>query len=229
LKGNPLTPSNALSHPFTPSHTINRFNKHIKNLCRNPECPEVHLSNSVSQDVAARFLTLAEMGSGYDVSKEPLHCCILSVQTSGYDMTEQHLGDLRYLGCDVDCLSVTYFAVAYIMGVHFRAGQWGSSRCGSVVTTVADGRSLYARVRMFVRVDRGENPGYALVDWFSEPEYPTGTPLVVRVKDDGSAIDSVRGSVIRITSIDPSRVIVEPDGDHFYMMRDSGYDTVPVL
>ena len=115
------------------------------------------------------------------------------------------------------------------MGVHFRAGEWGSSRCGSVVTTVAGGRSLYARVRMFVRVHRGDSPGYALVDWFSEPEYPTGTPLVVRVKGDGSAIDSVRGSVISITSIDPSRVIVEPDGDHYYMMRDSGYDTVPVL
>lgn len=193
----------------------------------------MHLSHSISQDVASRFLNLAEKGIGYDVSQDPLHCCILSVETSAFDMTESHLGDLRFLGCNVDCLSVTYFSVVYIMGVHFRAGEWaaegGSSRCGSVVTTVVGGRSLYARVRMFVRVHRDDSPGYALVDWFSEPEYPTGTPLVVRVKGDGSEIDSDRGSVISITSIDPSRVIVEPDGDHFYMMRGSGYDTVPVL
>ena len=191
----------------------------------------MHLSHSISQDVASRFLNLAEKGIRYDVSQDPLHCCILAVKTSGFDMTERHLGDLRFLGCNADCLSVTYFSVAYIMGVHFRAGEWavgGSSRCGSVVTTVVDGRSLYARVKMFVKVHRDDCPGYALVDWFSEPEYPTGTPLVVRVRGDGSEIDSVRGSVIRITSIDPSRVIVEPDDDHFYMMRDSGYDTVPI-
>ena len=32
-----------------------RFNKHIKNLCRNPDAPEAALSNSVCQDVSARF------------------------------------------------------------------------------------------------------------------------------------------------------------------------------
>ena len=61
---------------------------------------------------------------------------------------------------------------------------------------------------------------------FSEPEYPSGTPLVVRVVNNGSDVDDEVGRVIRVTDIDPSRVMVECEGDDvFFMMRDSGYDT----
>ena len=114
------------------------------------------------------------------------------------------------------------------MGIHFRSGEWGRNSCGSVITTVVGGRSLYARVESFLHVRGEECPGYAIVKWFGEPSYPFGIPLVVRVSDDGSDIENAYGNVIKITSIDPSRVMIDPEGEGFYyMMRDSGYDTVP--
>lgn len=197
----------------------------MKGLCRNPDAPEVHLSHSVSQDVAARFVARAERGETSLVDR--CHRCVLSARMTGFDMEDMYLADLRMFGCDVDCLSVTCYSVAYILGVHFRAGEWGQNSCGSVITTVVNGRSLYARVNAFVRVDDDESPGYALVSWFSEPTYPFGHPLVVRVTDDGSELDRQLGSAVRITCIDPSKVMIDPDGGRvYYMMRDSGYDTV---
>lgn len=68
-----------------------------------------------------------------------------------------------------------------------------------------------------------------MVSWFSKPVYPHGVPLVVHVHDDGSDVDSLFGSVIRLTQMDPSRVMVEHGrdiGDGFFVMRDSGYDVV---
>ena len=205
-----------------------RYNKHIKGLCRNPECPEVSLSHAVSHDVSSRFLNLAEEEQKYDVNMDLHHNCVLSSSMRHFIPTRKQLGDLRYIGCDVGCLTVTGYSVAHIMGVQFRAGEWGQSpRCGSVITCVVGGRSLYARVDAFVRVDGEEGPGYALVQWFGQPEYPEGTPLVVRVPLDGSEFDDDLLCVVRITSIDPSRVMFEmTTHDKCYMMRDSGYDTL---
>ena len=182
-----------------------RFNKHIKGLCRNRDAPEVHLSNSVRQDVAARYISLVE-SELYDTSKDPHHQCVLSVPLRNFNLTRKHLGDLRYLGCNVNCLSVELFSVCHVMGIQFRSGEWGKkTRCGSVVTTVsADAQSLYCRVECFVKVTGERSPGYAIVKWFSEPRYPYRIPLVVSVTDDGSVLDDKLGSVIRITDIDPS-------------------------
>ena len=137
------------------------------------------------------------------------------------------LADLHFLGVYGDCLCFTQCQIAYILGIHFRAGEWGQIPvCGSVFTCVVDGRSVYGRLVRFFKVDNHDAPGYASVQWFSEPEYPLTTPIVVKVLDDGSTIRKQLGCIIPITQIDPSRVIVEPDGDNFWMMRDSGYDTV---
>ena len=80
-------------------------------------------------------------------------------------------------------------------------------------------------------MDGDECPGYASVTWFGKPQYLVGgrTPLVVRVSGHGRDIDEEYGSIIRITDIDPSRVMVEmnPRDDCYIMMRDSGYDTRP--
>lgn len=115
------------------------------------------------------------------------------------------------------------------MGVHFRAAEWGSyPRCGSVVTCVIDGQSLYARVNKFLTVQGDASPGFACVTWFSRPQYTARGPLVVKVGEDGGGLDALHGSVIRITAIHPSRVMVEysDEPDTYYMMRDSGFDTV---
>ena len=145
-------------------------------------------------------------------------------------LTPDELGDLRILGADVeDHLSVTVYNIAHILGKHFRAGEWGQRRCGSVITCVMSGRSVYARVRRFLKVD-GDDCGYASVTWFGAPEYPAyPNPLLVRCREvDPDRLVDAYGCVIRITQIDPAQVIVEREEDHVYcwMMRDSGYDTI---
>ena len=134
-------------------------------------------------------------------------------------------------GCVIEnFMQVNEYSIAYIMNVHFKSAEWGSYPwCGSVITCVVEGRSLYARVNRFLKIDGDECPGYALVDWFSEPTYTFagGTPLVSKVKLDGAELAAEHGSVVRITQIDPCPVMVECcHDDIFFVMRDSGYDTV---
>ncbi len=66
-----------------------------------------------------------------------------------------------------------------ILRVHFKSGEWGHTSCGSVVTSVKHGKSLYCVVTKFLR-SRGS--GFAIVKWLSVPEYPfLPNRLVVRV------------------------------------------------
>ena len=77
-------------------------------------------------------------------------------------------------------------------------------------------------------VDGDDCPGYASVCWFGQPHYPLGdNRLEVVVSADGSQLASeIQSCIIRITQIDPSYVVVEPDGSNYRMMRQSGYDRV---
>ena len=120
--------------------------------------------------------------------------------------TQREIADLRLMGCAVDSWSVSAYSVAHILGIHFRAGEWGKEgvRYGSVVTCVIEGRSLYACVHRFLKVDNDDCPGYASVSWFSVPEYPLCTPLIVCVKADGRAIDTEHGSIVKITAVVPN-------------------------
>ena len=69
-------------------------------------------------------------------------------------LSSEELADLRILGVDVeDNLSIAVYKIAYILGKHFRSGEWGQYRCGSVITCVISGRSVYARVNRFFKVD----------------------------------------------------------------------------
>ena len=123
---------------------------------------------------------------------------------------------------------VTVFRIAImILDKHFRVGEWGQRpRCGSVITMVLNGRSVYARVLKFIKVDEGDEcPGHASVRWFSEPTYVNS--LCPRVTLNRSDIRrEIDTNVIRITQIQPSQVSVElvTGSDVYYMLRDSGYD-----
>ena len=142
---------------------------------------------------------------------------------------KKEVGDLRVLGVGVDMLSVETYSIARIFGVHFKSGEWGNHpRCGSVITVVNDGRSLYGRVSKFFSVNGNSCPGYASVTWFGFPTYPFDNPLVVRVHKNGDELDDRYGCIIPITLIDPSPIVIEPDTDglHYFMMRLSGYDTI---
>ena len=202
-----------------------RYNKYIKNLVKDMHRAEVNLSSNFGVDAACNYDRLA---SGVS-SGNNYHNCILSSESVYETVSVEVFEDLLVIGCPVrnhDELSV--YRIANIMDKHFRAGEWGMHpRCGSVITCVINGRSLYARVLKFVKTDGGDKcPGYACVRWFSEPVYVNS--LCPRVTLDGGDIAREVGSnVIRITQIDPSQVSVEvvPGSDEYYMIRDSGYDT----
>ena len=126
-------------------------------------------------------------------------------------------------------VGITFFAVACIMGVEFHAGQWGRRVCSSVITCVINGRSVYGRVTKFLAVRGDTCPGYASVIWFGPPRYPLGSNrLEVVVGASGRDLTSEIGHIVRITQIDPSPVVVEPDANRmvYRMMRQSGTDTV---
>ena len=66
------------------------------------------------------------------------HSCVLSTRDTKFVcLTRKEVTDFRMLGhTHVDSMSACSFKIAHIMGVHFRAGEWGKRpRCGSVVTT----------------------------------------------------------------------------------------------
>lgn len=156
------------------------------------------------------------------------HVCVVEKKNKKLP-TRDELADLRLKGAEADVLTVTCYNIAYIMGDHFRAGGWGRTRCGCVFTMVTGGRSVYGRIERFWKVTGDDVPGYASVTWFGLPVYPFGTPLVVRVTLDGTVLTRELGIIIPITQIDPSQVMVEPvpGQDACYVMRDSGYDTMP--
>ena len=114
------------------------------------------------------------------------------------------------------------FRIAHVFGEHFRCGEWGSHRCGSVVTTFYDGRSRYCVVDNFIRV---RHQDFACVRWFTKPFYPFApNPLVCRVSLMSPARNALMPSLLPLTDVAPTQVIVEPDVNNFYMMRVKGFD-----
>ena len=204
---------------------------------KNPQRPEVNLAIASTRDTASQYQVLVKDLAKKDDSRrlpQRPHSCVLWGGVSPYVPSDVEAADLRLCGCTGEDLTyINSYKIAYILGVHFKAGEWGQHpRCGSVITCVFEGRSLYAVVNRFLHVDGDECPGYASVSWFSEPEYLLRgrTPLVVSVTMDGSEIEKRYGVIVRITQIDPSRIMVEsdPENDRYIMMRDSGYDTIRV-
>ena len=51
------------------------------------------------------------------------------------------------------------FNVIHILGVHFKAGEWGQKSCGSVITTIYNGRSRYCVVDKFIQVQNNNSMG----------------------------------------------------------------------
>ena len=209
-----------------------RYNKYLKNHVRNSHHPDINLAHTTSQNDTANYFELLEDLS--DLPDDLYHRCCLSMPgRQDCVLSELEVGSLRVLGSNVeDNFALNEYNIAFIMGTHFRSAEWGSYRCGSVITCVISGRSVYARVNKFFTVDGDDCEGYASVTWFGAPEYPVdGNPLVVRCRErDSHSLVDAYGCVVKITQIDPSQVSVERDEHTGYcwMMRDSGYDTIRV-
>ena len=200
--------------------SFERNNKRIKGLIRNSQHPLATLANNIRMDIATRFLSWSE--KDYKFPARPPVCVLWSRRKGNYhNCTERERFHLASYGI-CQFRRVKAFETARILGQHFRAGEWGCERCGSVITTMYAGRSRYCNVKKFLQV---QDKSFALVDWLSVPEYPYApSRLVVRVR---LMPDQHRHRcVIPVERIEPCSVAVMPDADgvHFYMMRDKGYD-----
>ena len=210
-----------------------RYNKHLKSHVRNSKRPNINMANTTTQTDTANYFAVLE-DELYELEDQDYHRCYLTmVGLRDAVLSDSELADLRIVGADVeDSLSITVFHIANILGKHFRSNEWGQRRCGSVITGVFSGQSLYARVDRFIKVDgEGDHrPGYASVTWFGAPEYPAyPNPLLVRcLEDDPDRLVDAFGCIVPIEQIEPCQVMVEREEDHVYcwMMRDSGYDTI---
>ena len=101
-------------------------------------------------------------------------------------------------------------------------------RCGSVVTMITGGRkhggrSIYGWVRRFVTCGR---VSMAEIRWLPIPEYPTGLPLVVRLRFGNRR--PLQPPIVMLDDIDPSPVSLLHDDDNnsMYVIRMTGIDTM---
>ena len=107
----------------------------------------------------------------------------------------------------------------------YRQVGWNNPRCGSVFTAKIEGRSLYGRIKRFVRITcrrSGVLSELALVQWFAAPEYPDGDKLLVRIDTHKPPVPVP--SFLQLDEIDPDRIMYEMDPLFMYMMRVQGLD-----
>ena len=120
---------------------------------------------------------------------------------------------------------------AYICGVEFTAGESirgvkRSSddkmlRCGSIITLVSGGRSLYVWVIKFLSFDKIH---LAHVRWLPIPEYPSDCPVVVLLRNNGPK--PRLPCTVDLIDIDPSQVAILHENTCSYTMRLTGFDTI---
>ena len=139
-----------------------------------------------------------------------------------------------HCGCHVHNCTLSTHDLATIGGKSFHAGEKLSlgRSCGSVVTMVSGGRSIYGLVQKFVRVvctcDRFID--FAIVGWLPFPYYPDSDPLTVVIQLNGLDVNNIAvHQLVPLYDIQPSRVAVEIDtrNDCLYMLRIEGLDVMP--
>ena len=204
--------------------SFERNNKHIKGMVHNNRYTLTSLAKAVQMNIATRFISIANM----DVSHaRRLKCsCYLSLRRAGKVLlSRREQIDLAILGIN-NFEDIHAFEIAYILGEHFRAGEWGRVRCGSVITTIFDGRSRYCYVKKFFKV---QGKRFARVEWLSVPTYPHAPNrlkvIVTRLTDEEQ---NLHPQFLPLEKIEPCKVAVIPNRDrvHFFMLRSKGYDRV---
>ena len=137
-------------------------------------------------------------------------------------------------GCRVTQSSAYSHKTAVVGGKRFTSRERliKGKRCGSVVTRVVGGRSVYGLVKEFVRIicNCMICSDFGLITWFPDPVYPDGDPLTVRINLGGIDVNNIaRVHVASLNCIAPARVCVSIDSwnDCMFMMRLDGTDTIP--
>lgn len=203
-------------------YAFERNNKRVKGLVRNTSQPLASLANSLQMDIATRLISFTEQPDSEFEERTPT--CVLYLRNGLWTiLSVREKFDLGMLGV-TSFVSVRAFKIARILGVHFRSGEWGRRRCGSVVTTLHGGQSRYCVVDKFLCV---QGKSFARVVWLSKPKYPySPNRLVVRVRMLSRRQQLTHSCVIPVDKVEPCSVTVLPDIDdvHFFMLRDKGYD-----
>jgi len=205
--------------------SFERKNNELKKLIRNKQQPLATLANNVQMKIATRILVYTERSA--EAFEETAPTCFLCGRNRPYTLSAEERFQLGMLGVTSSLHHVRGFDIAKVLGVHFKAGEWGKRRCGSVIVTMRGGCSRYCIVKKFVQV---QGKCFARVIWLSKPEYPyTPNRLVVRVRMTPHVEETIIDPhFISIDGIDPCTVSVMPDidGVHYFLMRGAGYDRV---
>lgn len=199
-----------------------RNNKKVKSMVKHTANPISALVNNVELDISTRKDVLVENQIS-DLRNEPIH---VTVRIRCFELSDKEKRDMSALSRTISFRSLQKFKTCNLLGVHFRSGEWGCRRCGSVITTIYQGVSRYCFVNGFYKV-RGTRVVFASVTWLSIPVYPCHPcKLVVKVKLLTPRQQTRYRSVISVNKIDPCTVSVIPDSDgiHFYMLRERGID-----
>lgn len=223
-----------------PSHRISvaeRFNKKCKNLTANKHLPFQSLANALVRDETARFFRWKRKAKVTRAIKVPV--TEFTGKFKSVDVCDDVLRSIqKYIrcGCRSNHCSCYEYTMALIGGKRFNGGERLriGSRCGSVVTMVKDGRSVYGLVKKCYRVVCECNIAFdfVVVTWFPFPDYPDGTPLYVRIVLNGANVNILTElSIVPLFDIQPSRIGVEIDRDRdcMIMLRMEGVDTMPVV
>ena len=124
---------------------------------------------------------------------------------------------------------MTVHTHAKIGGVNFVSGEDINGvggghmlRCSSVVTLVRGGRSLYAWVKHFLSFDHTH---VAHVRWLPVPDFPTGSPMVVRLMRANPT--PREPPVVSLLDIKPSRIAIVHEDACMYMIHLNGIATMP--
>ena len=94
-----------------------RYNKHLKNHVRNPQCPNINMANNTVMTDTSNYISLLEEDDCYQIDAQDYHRCFLASQSyRGHTLSELELADVRILGTDAaDHLSITVFKIAHIL------------------------------------------------------------------------------------------------------------------
>ena len=223
-----------MSNSLWLAHT-ERFNKKCKNLTTNKSRPIASLSGALVRDGTARYFRWRRKASPCRTCKLPITEVIDSPKRSPIaDNMNEAIQAHMSCGCHVRHAALYVHGLAKIGGKRFHAGEALrlGSRCGSVVTMVRGGRSIYGLVHNFYRVVCQCNQfiDFGVIAWFPFPCYPDADPLTVTIRLNGLDVNNIRAlELVPLYDIQPSRIAVEIDTlhDSLLMLRMQGIDTIP--
>ena len=198
--------------------------------------PFKSLANALVRDGTSRFFRWRRRAKVTRTTKVPITSLTgtfkrADVSVVLMDLIQTHMR----CGCRLSHSVLDESLTASIGGKRFHAGERLrlGIRCGSVITMVRGGRSIYGLAKRFYRVvcacDRFVD--LVSVTWFPLPDYPDGHPLTVRIVLNGLDVNMITEvEVVRLSDIQPSRVGVEIDREQscMFMLRMDGTDTIPV-